>query len=389
MKFIPLGLVALCLCALPASLMSQSPAIVSGDSVTTFGQTPDHQTAQLYTLRNHHGCEAKITNYGATVVSLTMPDRAGKLDDVVLGFESLAKYVAPEYLAHGSYFGCTAGRCANRIARGRFTLENKEYQLPLSDPPNSLHGGFHGFDKHLWSEVAMKSDDTGSSLTLRWLSKDGEEGYPGNLTATVVYTLTDRDELKVDLTATTDQTTIVNLTHHSYFNLGGADSGTVLNHELTLHAAKFTPVDAGSIPTGELRQVAGTPFDFTTAHKIGERINADDPQIKYGSGYDHNFVIDGDHTATAPRKAARVYDAASGRVLEVETTAPGVQFYSGNFLAGQFVGKGGKPYVKYSGFCLEPQAFPDSVNKPAFPSVVLKPGETYRNSIVYRFSVER
>ncbi len=358
-------------------------------SVKPFGQLKDGRTARIYTLRNHNGCEVRITDYGTIVVSLTMPDKAGQLADVVLGFDSLAPYLTDSYAKDCPYFGSTPGRYANRIALGKFSLEGKEYQLATNDPPNSLHGGAVGFDKQLW-EGKPASTPEGPALQLQYVSKDGEEGYPGTLTATVVYTLTDNNELKVDLTATTDKTTIVNLTNHSYFNLKGEGSGTILDHELTLHAAKFTPVaDKGSIPTGELCDVEGTPFDFTSMHKIGERINADDKQLQYGKGYDHNWVVDGTPSPTTLRPAAHVYEASTGRTLDVEVTAPGVQFYSGNFLDGTLAGKAGEAYVKNGGFCLEPQVFPDSPNKPAFPTAVLKPGETYLNCIIYRFGVRR
>lgn len=382
-------LAALCLSAAFSPLMSPSLSAADEPSMKPFGQMKDGRTAELYTLRNSNGCEAKITNYGAIVVSLTVPDREGKPGDVVLGFKSLAPYLTEQYAKECPYFGSVPGRYANRVAAGRFTLEGKQYQLAINNPPNTLHGGKVGFDKRLWTARPMTTA-AGPALQLEHVSKDGEEGYPGTLTATAVYTLTDHNELKLDLTATTDKATIVNLTNHSYFNLRGDGDGTILDHELTLNAAKFTPVaDEGSIPTGELRPVKGTPFDFTTMHKIGERIGDKDDQLKYGNnGYDHNFVIDGDASPEKLRPAAHVYEATTGRVLDVEVTAPGMQFYTGNFLDGTLTGKAGKAYPRHAAFCMEPQVFPDSPNHPAFPSAVLKPGETYHNVIVYRFSVK-
>ena len=371
------------------AMITESTAVADEISAQAFGQTKDGQTARIFTLRNRNGCEARITDYGAIVVSLTMPDNKGQMSDVVLGFDSLAEYLTDAYAESCPYFGSTVGRYGNRIALGRFSLEGKQYQLTINNKLNTLHGGTRGFDKRLWEGKPLTSDD-GPALQLQYVSRDGEEGFPGTLTATAIYTLTNNNELKVDLEAATDKTTVVNLTHHSYFNLKGEGSGTILDHEVTLHAAKFTPVaDAGAIPTGELREVKDTPFDFTTPHKIGERIGQDDSQLKYGLGYDHNFVIDGDYLSGKPRSVAHVYEASTGRVLDVESTAPGVQFYTGNFLDGTLVGKSGKAYGKSFGFCLEPQDYPDSPNQPAFPSAVLKPGETYRNSIVYRFSVKK
>ena len=389
MSLPPFRVTALFLGAALTAMMSQPSSAADETSAKPFGQTRDGKTAQLYTLRNNNGCEAKITNYGAIVVSLTMPDKKGQLSDVVLGFDSLAKYLTDDYAEHCPYFGSVPGRYANRIAAGKFSLEGKQYQLAINNPPNTLHGGTRGFDKQLWDGKLLSSAD-GPALQLEYVSKDGEEGYPGTLTAKVIYTLTNNNELKVDLEATTDKTTVVNLTQHSYFNLKGEGNGTILDHEVKLDAEKFTPVaDAGSIPTGELRDVKGTPFDFTTPHRIGERNTQDEPQLDYGKGYDHNFVISGDYSTHKLRPAAHVYEAASGRTLDVEITAPGMQFYTGNFLDGHLIGKSGKAYGKNFGFCMEPQDYPDSPNKPSFPSAVLKPGETYRSSIVYRFGVKK
>ena len=370
---------------LPTTLMTADENL----SVEPFGQTPDGQTAHLYTLRNHAGGEARITDYGGILTSLVVPDRDGKPGDVVLGFDHLAPYVSDAYLKNCPYFGALIGRYANRIGGSRFTLEGKEYQLTTSQPPNRLHGGKRGFDKHLWEAKTMSSPD-GPSLQLRYVSQDGEEGYPGTLTATATYTLTENNELRLELEATTDKPTVVNLTNHSYFNLKGQGSGTILDHIVTLHAQRFTPVaDKECIPTGELREVAGTPFDFTTRNAVGERIHADDEQLKFGLGYDHNFAVDGDYHSGVPRPAAHVYAPATGRVLDVEITAPGLQFYSGNQLDGTFTGKEGKTYEKNFGLALEPQTYPDTPNRPQFPSAELRPGETYRNVIVYRFSVQR
>ncbi len=369
------------------------PAPATGPAGITrqpFGQTTDGTPVEIYTLRNSHGCEARITNYGGIVVSLTTPDKDGKLDDVLLGFDTV-----DEYEKDSPYFGALIGRYGNRIAKGKFTLDGKEYTLPTNDPPNTLHGGKVGFDKRVWRAEAGGMGDDGFPLTLTYVSKDGEEGYPGTLTVKAVYTLTEHDELRIAFEATTDAPTVVNLTNHSYFDLRGAASeGDVLGHVVTLHAAKFLPVDKTSIPLGELRPVAGTPFDFTKPMSIGARINDADDQLHFGpGGYDHCYVLDGYDpklgSKAGPFLAAHILEPESGRVLELWTSEPGVQFYSGNFLEGKFAGKGGKVYGKRSAFCLEPQHFPDSPNRPEFPSVVLRPGETYRNTFSYRFSVQK
>jgi aldose 1-epimerase len=303
-------------------------------------------------------------------------DKNGKKDDVVFGYDSLQGYYNGR-----AYFGCVAGRYANRIANGQFRLDGKTYDLAKNNGPNSLHGGLKGFDKVVWT---AKQDDGG--LTLTYTSKDGEEGYPGNLTVTVMYSLKNDNSLQIDYSAVTDKATLVNVTNHSYFNLEGQGQGDILDHELQFNADGFTPVDSTLIPTGEIRKVAGTPFDFTSPHKIGERINdTSDLQIKYGLGYDHNFVLNGE---TGKMKlAARVKAPISGRIMEVHTTEPGVQFYSGNFLNGSEKGKG-SVYGYRTGFCLETQHFPDSPNQPSFPSAVLKPGEEYRSTTVFKFSAE-
>jgi len=341
----------------------------------------DGQNVKIYTLKNKNGVEARITNYGAIIVSLRVPDRDGKLDDVVLGYDSLDAYAKGT-----SFFGAVVGRYGNRIAKGRFTLDGVEYKLATNNGENHLHGGLKGFNQQVWDARPMDSKE-GQGLQLTYMSKDGEEGYPGNLSVTVVYTLTDKNELKVDYSATTDKDTVVNLTQHSYFNLKGQGNGDVLGHILTLDASRFTPVDAGLIPTGELRPVKGTPFDFTKPMAIGSRIGQDDEQLKFGMGYDHNFVLDS-HSSSLHR-AAHVLEPTTGRVMEVWTTEPGIQFYTGNFLNGSDVGKGGKPYQHRYAFCLETQHFPDSPNKPAFPTTELKKGERYHTTTVYRFSTEK
>lgn len=346
----------------------------------TFGKTADGTPVELYTLTNANGLEAKITNYGGIVVSLLVPDRDGKLGDVVLGYETLE-----EYIENNPYFGAIVGRYGNRIARGKFTLEGIEYTLAQNDGENHLHGGPKGFDKVVWKADAVRSKNSvGSKLT--YLSKDGEEGYPGNLSVTVVYTLTNDNELKIEYTAVTDKVTIANLTHHSYFNLAGAGLGDILGHELMIKADRFTPVGKGLIPTGELRSVKGTPMDFTRAVAIGARIDQAAEQLVLGGGYDHNWVLNNGDGSLA--LAAKVYEPTTGRVMEVYTTEPGIQFYSGNFLDGSITGKGGKVYEYRYGFCLETQHFPDSPNKPDFPSTVLKPGETHTTTTIYTFSVK-
>jgi aldose 1-epimerase len=345
----------------------------------TFGQTKDGTEVYLFTLRNPHGAEAKISSYGGIVTSLKVPDRDGKMGDVVLGYDNLA-----DYLKESPFFGALIGRYGNRIAKGHFTLDGKEYTLATNNYPNALHGGNKGFDKVVWEPKAVTTPD-GPGLKLTYLSKDGEEGYPGNLSVTVVYTLTADNALKVEYTATTDKDTVVNLTQHSYFNLAGKD--TILNHTVMIPADKFTPVDSTLIPNGELRPVDGTPFDFRKPTAIGARINQDDEQLKFGKGYDHNWVVN--KPLGQFGLMARVTEPTTGRILEVFSTEPGLQFYSGNFLDGTLKGKGGWVYPFRAAFCMEPQHYPDSPNKPEFPTVVLKPGQTYHNTIVYKFSVQK
>ena len=346
-----------------------------------FGKTSDGKDVEIYTLKNKNGVEASIITYGGILTSLKIPDASGKIDDVVLGFDSM-----DGYLKDPPYFGALIGRYGNRIGKGKFTLNGTEYKLAINNGANTLHGGVKGFDKALWKASDVSTPEA-QALQLTYLSKDGEEGYPGNLSTTVVYTLTDKNELRIDYSATTDKDTVLNLTNHSYFNLAGQGEGDILNQQLTLFAGKFTPVDSGLIPTGELKSVEGTPFDFRQPTAIGARIEAADEQIKLGGGYDHNFVLDSGGGALA--LAARVQDPKSGRVMEVLTTEPGIQFYTGNFLDGTIKGKGGKVYPRRAALCLETQHFPDSPNKPAFTSTVLKPGAKYQTTTVYRFSAAK
>ncbi|MGB9604943.1 MAG: aldose epimerase family protein [Bryobacteraceae bacterium] len=341
-----------------------------------FGKTPDGTPVELFTLSNSKGVRIAITNYGGIIVSLFAPDRNGNPGDIVLGFDNLE-----DYLKGHPYFGAIIGRYGNRIARGRFTLDGAEYKLAQNNGENHLHGGLVGFDKKVW-KARDYADADGQHLELRYTSPDGEEGYPGNLDVTVTYTLNEQNQLRIDYFATTDKPTIVNLTNHSYFNL--ACEGDILGHILRLNADHFTPVDAGLIPTGELRSVKGTPFDFTQPTPIGARIEQDDEQLRFGRGYDHNFVLRGGGGSLA--EAAEVYEPKTGRVLRVLTTEPGVQFYTGNFLDGTLRGKYGRIYHRRSGFCLETQHFPDSPNQPQFPSVVLRPGQSYRSTSIYEFS---
>jgi aldose 1-epimerase len=339
-----------------------------------FGQAPDGAPVDLYTLVSGKGAVARIATYGATVVSLEVPDREGRPGDVVLGFDSL-----DGYLANGRvYLGCIVGRYANRIREGRFALDGREHQLARNDGENHLHGGVRGFDKVVWTATAR-----GAGVELAYESRDGEEGYPGNLSVRVAYSLTDENALAIDYAATTDRPTIVNLTHHGYFNLDGAGAGDVLGHLLAIDADRFTPVGAGLVPTGELRSVRGTPMDFTRPTAIGARIGSGDEQLALAGGYDHNLVLN--RRGSGPSLAARLSSPGSGRVMEVLTTEPGLQLYSGNFLDGTVSGKGGRVYGHRSAVCLEAQHFPDSPNQPGFPSTVLRPGETYRATTIYRF----
>ena len=344
----------------------------------SFGKTRGGEAVEIYTLRNRRGAEARVTTYGGAVVSLKVPDRAGKFDDVLLGFDDLEGY-----LKTTTYVGSLVGRYANRIAKGRFSLNGTEYTLATNNGENHLHGGVRGFDKVVWKARPLPARG-GQALELTYVSKDGEEGYPGNLTVRVVYTLTDANELRIDYHATTDRDTVVNLTNHNYYNLAGQGNGDILGHLLMVNASRFTPTDAGAIPTGELRPVRGTPFDFTRPTAIGARINQDEEQLKLGKGYDHNFVVNG--RAGTLRLAGRVTEPTTGRAMEVWTTEPGMQLYTGNYLDGSDIGKGGKPYRQRYGFCLETQHYPDSPNRPEFPSTVLRRGGRFRSTTVYKFS---
>lgn len=361
----------------------QWPRSGSGDATITkasFGKTDSGQNVDIYTLTNANGLVAKITNYGGTVTELWVPDDTGKLGDIVLGFDNL-----DDYEAKSPYFGSIIGRYGNRIAEGKFTLDGEQYTLATNDNQNHLHGGDRGFDKVVWDAEPFKNNK-GVGLKLHYLSKDMEEGYPGNLDVTVTYTLTNKNELKIDYKATTDKPTVVNLTNHSYFNLGGQGSGDILDHMLMLNANYFTPVNEGLIPTGELRPVEGTPFDFNDPTAIGARINQDNQQLQYGQGYDHNWVLD--KGIMGMSLAARAYEPSTGRMMEIYTTEPGIQFYSGNFLDGTITGKDGKVYKHRYGFCLETQHFPDSPNQPDFPSTTLRPGETYKTTTVHKFTTK-
>lgn len=333
--------------------------------------TADGQEVSLYTLANERGYEVEITNYGGAVVSLKTPDRSGSFADIVLGYETLE-----EYVRNPRYFGALIGRHANRIGAGRFSLGGGEYQLTQNNGANHLHGGAKGFDKRAWQVIDQASNGA-TILRLEYFSRDGEEGYPGNVKANVTYSLSAENELEINYQATTDRDTIVNLTNHSYFNLAGPSN--ILDHELTLHADAFTPVSKELIPTGEIKSVDGTPMDF----RHGKRIGTD---LSLAGGYDHNFVLNNFDGSLRP--AARLYESGSGRVLEILTTQPGIQFYSGNFLDGSLTGKGGVVYHQYAGLCLEPQHFPDAPNHTNFPSTVLRPGEVYRHVSVYRFSCD-
>jgi aldose 1-epimerase len=342
------------------------------------GTLPDGSAVKIYTLKSEK-VEVQVMNYGGYVLSIKVPDRTGKIADVVLGFDEPGQYYEANHAKGNPFFGPIVGRYANRIAHAKFSLDGKEYTLPKNDGDNTLHGGPNGFHNHLWTGTVIPD-----GVELTYVSKDGEEGFPGNLPVTVKYTLSGSD-LKIDYAATTDKPTVLNLTNHSYFNLSGQGNGTILNDQLKLNASRFTPVDSGLIPTGELKSVAGTPFDFVKAHAIGERINANDEQLHLAhDGYDHNFVIDGGGKEL--KEAAEVYDPASGRVLTVLTTQPAVQFYSANFLDGTIKGKGGIAYPKNAALCLETQHFPDSPNHPKFPSTVLRPGEHFHSVTVFRFS---
>ncbi len=345
---------------------------------TVFGKLPDGREVHQYTLTNKAGMVAQIINYGATITSLRVPDKGGKIEDVVLGYDSLQGYMDGT-----TYFGAIVGRYGNRIAKGRFQLDGKEYQLTVNDGENHLHGGKIGFNKVLW-EATILRDSGEPALQLKYVSPDGEEGYPGTVILKVTYTLTEKNELRVDYEGTTDKPTILNPTQHSYFNLSGSFTNTILDHQLMIEADGITPVDKGLIPIGQIMSVSNTPFDFRNSTAIGSRINDPDPQFLLGHGYDHNWVLRAG--AGKVRKAAELYEPRSGRLLTIFTDQPGLQFYTGNFLDGSRKGKDGIAYQRRTGLCLETQAFPDTPNKPQFPSITLRPGQVYRQTTIYQFS---
>jgi aldose 1-epimerase len=356
--------------ALALACFGQAPK--KGSSTVTrssFGKLPDGRTVEALTLSNG-SMQARIMTYGAAVVSLTAPDKNGKYADIVLGMDGIDGYVKGV-----PYFGAIVGRYGNRIGKGTFQLDGKTYKLAINNGENALHGGLKGFDKQIWT-----AREANGGVEFTYVSKDGEEGYPGTLTAKILYTLTPQNELRIEYTATTDKPTVVNLTNHTYFNLAG--EGDILQHQVMLNADRFTPVDKGLIPTGELRPVKGTPFDFSKLTAIGARIDQKEEQLVFGGGYDHNWVLSG----TGMKKAAEVYEAKSGRVMEVFTEEPGLQFYTGNFLDGTITGKGGRVYQRRAAFCMETQHYPDSPNKPSFPSTRLDPGKTYHTVTMYKFS---
>jgi aldose 1-epimerase len=359
--------------------MAQSKPLKTNmlNSEKPFGQTPNNEAVTLYTLKNSKGMEVQIMNYGAIITKIMVPDKNKVIEDVVLGFDSVA-----DYIKDSPYFGAVVGRYGNRIAAGTFSLDGKNYSLAAQNNGQHLHGGLKGFDKKVWKTLSQKP----GSLTLSYLSKDGEEGFPGNLEVQVTYTLTEDNAIAMDYTAKTDQATVLNICNHSYFNLTGNVKRDVLDHTIQLNAPFFIPVDKVLIPTGEVKSVKGGPFDFTSPKKIGLEINAAEEQIAFGGGYDHCYAFDKAPGAYA--KIAHVEEPVSGRVMEVFTTEPGVQFYTGNNLDGHLIGKYGAKYNKRTGFCLETQHYPDSPNKPNFPSTVLRPGETYTSKTVYQFSVK-
>ncbi|MET0554878.1 MAG: aldose epimerase family protein [Vicinamibacteria bacterium] len=363
-----------------APLAAGAAPTKAGTVRSSFGKTAKGEEVALYTLTNAHGMEVRTIARGATIVSIRVPDRAGKLGDVTLGFDTLAGYEGDA----NPFLGNVVGRYANRIGGAAFTLDGKEYKLAANNAPNHLHGGPRGFDKYVWAGKEVARD---GAVGVEWTmtSPDGDEGYPGTLKATVTYLLTPKDELVVEYLATTDKPTVVNLTQHAYFNLGGEGSGNVLDHVLQIHASRYTPVAPGLIPTGELAPVAGTPLDFTKPERIGARIESDHPQMKLGSGYDHNGVLD--RKGEGLVHAAHVVEPKSGRVMDVHTTEPGLQIYTANFL--DSVGKGGHRYGRRDAVCFETQHYPDSPNKKDFPSTVLRPGETYRSKTVFAFSVQK
>jgi aldose 1-epimerase len=365
--------------------MPVSTVVTPGVTSAPFGATADGRSAQLFTLTNRHGIEIRLTNYGGIITALRTPDRAGRFDDIVLGYDNLAGY-----LHDSPYFGAIVGRYGNRIARGIFSLDGKTYRLAINNGPNSLHGGLRGFDKVVWNAQPFQNQED-RGVALDYTSPEGEEGYPGTLRSRVTYTLTDDDRLIVDYQATTDKATPVNLTQHTYWNLAGSAQRDILGHELTINADAITPVDSTLIPTGEIAPVTGTPFDFRTPTSIGARVDQrQNTQIRYGNGYDHNFVLNrGGAAAGALVQAARVVEPSTGRTLDIVTTEPGLQFYSGNFLDGSITGKAGSVYHFRYGLALETQHYPDSPNRPNFPSTILRPGAQYKTRTVFTFGVTR
>lgn len=360
------------------TILSDDPK--PGIEQSAFGQLPDGRTADIYTLRNAAGMTARITNYGGIIVSLTVPDKSGAFEDVTLGMDSLTAYVK-----NNPFFGALVGRYGNRIAKGRFTLDGKSYTLATNNMGNHLHGGIVGFDKVLWTATVIEGDEP--ALKLAYISKDGEEGYPGNLSVGVKYTLQQNNAIRIDYQATTDKPTVVNLTNHTYFNLTGGAKRDILDHIVTIDADQYVPVDETLIPTGELKPVAGTPFDFTKPTRVGDHIDdSTDEQITYGLGYDHCLVLR--DSSQSLRPVATVFEPTSGRLLDVQTTEPAVQFYTGNFLDGSVTGREGFGYKKRFALCLETEHYPDSPNQPAFPTTVLRPGEVYKTTTVYQFSVK-
>ncbi|MDB4870111.1 MAG: Aldose 1-epimerase [Gemmatimonadales bacterium] len=383
-KFVCVAAVAFALLGQTACMtVSAGSNAVSTVTSAPFGATADGRAAELFTLTNAHGIQIKVTNYGAIITSLRTPDRSGRLDDIVLGYDSLAGYIR-----NSPYFGAIVGRYGNRIARGLFTLDGATYRLAVNNGPNSLHGGLRGFDKVIWTARPFQNQE-GTGVALDYTSPDMEEGFPGTLRSHVTYTLTDDDRLIVDYQATTDKATPVNLTQHSYWNLTGSARRDILGHVLTINADSMTPVDTTLITTGEITPVSGTPFDFRTPMAIGARVDQrQDAQIRYGNGYDHNWVLNrGGAASDALMRAARVVEPSSGRTLDISTTEPGLQFYSGNFLDGSITGKGGAVYHFRYGMALETQHYPDSPNHPNFPSTILRPGQQYHTRTVFQFGV--
>lgn len=368
---------------IPASSAADLPP---GVERSLFGHLPDGREVDCYRITNDHGLEMRVINYGGIIVSLKTPDRSGDLDDIVLGFDALDDYLSQAYRQANPYFGALIGRYGNRIADGRFSLEGETYRLPTNDGPNTLHGGDVGFNQHLWHAEPFSSAH-GKGVVLTYTSEEGEQGFPGRLSSRVSYTLTQDNELVIDYRAKTSRATPVNLTQHSYFNLQGEGNGSIMNHQLMINASAYTPVNATLIPTGEIANVDGTPFDFREPTAIGERMGQKNTQLAYAQGYDHNFVLTKNPGQNGePALAARVIEPQSGRVLEVSTTEPGLQFYSGNFLDGGLIGKRGQPYTRHAGLALETQHFPNSPNQPNFPSTILQPDECYHSQTVYRFA---